>query len=68
MLLGVMRGQCVPRVEDFVTDDTMVGETEMDLSVTFNALFCLEKFSTGETTKLARFMLSHKRLDQGVQI
>ena len=68
MLLGVMCGQCVPCVEDFVTDNAMVGEAKMDLSVAFNALFCLKKFSTGEATKLARFMLSHKRLDQGIQI
>ena len=68
MLLGIVSGQSVPSVEDLVTDNTMVGKTKMDLSVAFNTLFCLKKFSTGETTELARFMLSHKRLDQGIQI
>ena len=69
MLLGIMRGQCVSCVEDFVTNDAMVGETKVDLSVSFNALFCFKKFSTGEATKLAGiFMLSHKCLDQGIQI
>ena len=64
-----MRGQCVPCVEDFVTDNAVVGESKMDLSVTFNALLCLKKFSTGEATKLASFLMpSHKRLDQGIQI
>ena len=64
-----MRGQCVPCVEDFVADNAVVGESKMDLSVTFNALLRLKKFSTGETTKLASFLMpSHKRLDQGIQI
>ena len=64
-----MCGQCVPCIEDFVADNAVVRESKMDLSVTFNALFCLKKFSTGEATKLARiFMLSHKCLDQGIQI
>ena len=69
MLLGIVSGQSVPSVEDLVTDNTVVGETEVNLSVSFNTLLCLEKFSTGQTTKLARlFVPSHKRLDQGVQI
>ena len=69
MLLGVVSGKSVPSVEDLVTDNTVVGETKVVLCVSFNALLCLEKLSTGETTKLARlFVPSHKRLDQGVQI
>ena len=74
MLLGIVSGQSVPSVEDLVTDNTVVGETKVgetkvDLCVSFNTLLCLEKFSTGETTELARlFVPSHKRLDQGVQI
>ena len=69
MLLGVVSGQSVPSVEDLVTDNTVVGETEVNLSVSFNTLLCLEKLATGETTELARiFVPSHKRLDQGVQI
>ena len=69
MLLGIMSGQSVPSVEDLVTDNTVVGETEVNLGVSFNTLLCLEKLATGETTELARiFVPSHKRLDQGVQI
>ena len=69
MLLGIVGGQSVPSVEDLVTDNTVVGETEVNLGVSFNTLLCLEKLSTSETTELARiFVPSHKRLDQGVQI
>ena len=69
MLLGIVSGQSVPSVEDLVTDNTVVGETEVNLGVSFNTLLCLEKLATGETTELARiFVPSHKCLDQGVQI